>query len=222
MTERTNDVADLKRLERALSRKASALNILAPIGFVDAEDAATPGAIRHPATGVQLNTETLAPGAVVAEIAAHGERRAHEAARSTPAAEEQGPGAMSVHQHLAAVLDHGRVYVAGPMTGLPEWNFPAFNAEAARLRALGYHVENPAENPDPPCRTWEAYMRLALRQMLTCGTVALLPGWQNSRGAKREVAVAEELGLRVVMAAELTQPVLREHAPTAERECAPC
>ena len=39
-----------------------------------------------------------------------------------------------------------RIYLAGPMTGLPEFNYPAFHAEAARLRQLGYHVENPAEN----------------------------------------------------------------------------
>ncbi|MCY1527250.1 hypothetical protein D9M68_623110 [compost metagenome] len=39
-----------------------------------------------------------------------------------------------------------RIYLAGPMTGLPEFNYPAFHAEAARLRALGYQVENPAEN----------------------------------------------------------------------------
>lgn len=39
-----------------------------------------------------------------------------------------------------------RIYLAGPMTGLPEHNFPAFHAEAARLRGLGYHVENPAEH----------------------------------------------------------------------------
>ena len=33
-----------------------------------------------------------------------------------------------------------RVYVAGPMTGLPDFNYPAFNAEAQRLRGLGYQV----------------------------------------------------------------------------------
>ena len=42
-----------------------------------------------------------------------------------------------------------KIYCAGPMTGLPELNFPAFHAEAARLRAFGYEVINPAEiNPD--------------------------------------------------------------------------
>lgn len=39
-----------------------------------------------------------------------------------------------------------RIYLAGPMTGLPEFNYPAFHAEAARLRGLGYQVENPADH----------------------------------------------------------------------------
>ena len=32
-----------------------------------------------------------------------------------------------------------RIYLSGPMSSLPELNFPAFHAEAARLRALGFH-----------------------------------------------------------------------------------
>lgn len=47
-----------------------------------------------------------------------------------------------------------RIYLAGPMTGLPEHNFPAFHAEAARLRGLGYQVENPAEHGEIPGFEW--------------------------------------------------------------------
>ena len=94
-----------------------------------------------------------------------------------------------------------RIYLAGPMTGYQDFNYPAFNAEAARLRALGFEVENPAETPDQP--SWEAYMRIALRQMLTCDTVALLPGWINSRGANLERNVAQKVGLTIVAAASL-------------------
>lgn len=84
-----------------------------------------------------------------------------------------------------------RIYIAGPMTGLPELNYPAFNAEAARLRALGWHVENPAENPEQS--SWVDYMRIAIPQMLSCGLVALLPGWEMSRGANIEVTIAATL-----------------------------
>ena len=86
-----------------------------------------------------------------------------------------------------------KVYLAGPMSGLPDNNYPAFNAEAARLRALGYFVENPAENTPPECGSWQGWMRLSIRQMLTCDIVALLPGWRNSRGASIEYNLAQKL-----------------------------
>lgn len=96
-----------------------------------------------------------------------------------------------------------RIYLAGPMTGLPEYNYPAFNAEAARLRAMGYHVENPAENPEQS--SWEDYLRQAIRQMLTCDMVALLPGWEGSRGAGFERSVALQVGMALVMADQITE-----------------
>lgn len=99
-----------------------------------------------------------------------------------------------------------RLYLAGPMTGRPENNYPAFHAEAERLRGLGYHVENPAENPVPDCGgTWAGYMRMAIRQLLTCDTVALLDGWQHSRGAVIEQQLAMELEMRAVLSHELTE-----------------
>lgn len=94
-----------------------------------------------------------------------------------------------------------RIYISGPMTGLPDFNYPAFNAEAARLRALGYHVENPAENP--PQDSWEAYMDVCIPQLLTCDTIALLPGWSESRGALRERQVASQEGITITAAARI-------------------
>ena len=95
------------------------------------------------------------------------------------------------------------VYVAGPMTGLPEFNYPAFREAADRLRCLGHKVLNPVDaedcNPTPGVpQAWEWYMRHALRMVLESDAVALLPGWEKSRGAKLEVAVAEALGMTVL------------------------
>ncbi len=92
-----------------------------------------------------------------------------------------------------------RIYIAGPMTGLPEFNYPAFNRVADLLRAKGHHVENPADNPVPPCGSWEGYMRMAIAQLVTCDTVALLPGWLNSKGARVEHQLALDLDLRVLI-----------------------
>ena len=90
-----------------------------------------------------------------------------------------------------------RIYVAGPMSGLPDLNYPAFHAAASYLRGLGYAVENPAENPAPPCGSWEAYMRMAIAQLVKCDEVHMLRGWSQSRGAKIEHELARTLGLVV-------------------------
>lgn len=91
-----------------------------------------------------------------------------------------------------------KIYIAGPMTGLPEFNYPAFNAAAAKLRAMGHTVLNPAENPVPPCGTWAGYMRMALAQLVQCDCVVLLPGWAESKGALIERKLAQVLGMDVV------------------------
>lgn len=66
-----------------------------------------------------------------------------------------------------------RIYIAGPMTGLRELNFPAFNAEAARLRAAGWEVLNPAEiNPDHTM-AWADCMRRDLPALCTCDAMQL-------------------------------------------------
>jgi hypothetical protein len=96
-----------------------------------------------------------------------------------------------------------RIYIAGPMTGLPELNFPAFHAEARRLRALGYEVINPAEINADPAAEWAQCMREDIAQLVQCDGIALLPGWQNSRGASLEHHIAKALGMRVHVAAEV-------------------
>ncbi len=90
-----------------------------------------------------------------------------------------------------------RIYLAGPMTGLPELNFPAFNAMAARLRELGQEVANPAEINADPDANWRDCMKADIAQLVTCDAIATLPGWAASRGASLEVFIATQLGLAV-------------------------
>jgi len=91
-----------------------------------------------------------------------------------------------------------RIYIAGPMSGLPELNFPAFHAEAARLRALGHTAINPAEiNPDK-AMSWSDCMRTDIAALVTCDSIHLLPGWGQSKGAALEHHIAERLGMTVV------------------------
>lgn len=96
-----------------------------------------------------------------------------------------------------------RLYLAGPMTGFEDFNFPAFNKMAAELRARGYVVENPAEHGVVDGADWADYMAYDLTRLGLCGQVAVLPGWENSKGARLEVHIARELGMKVVNAHDL-------------------
>ncbi|WP_447896011.1 DUF4406 domain-containing protein [Vreelandella sp. GE22] len=97
-----------------------------------------------------------------------------------------------------------RIYISGPMTGLPGLNFGTFNFLALKLRTLGFEVVNPAEKQSELGElTWEEYLREDLRDMLTCDTIALLPGWENSRGAQLELHVAHRVGLTVTLVGQL-------------------
>lgn len=117
-----------------------------------------------------------------------------------------------------------KIYVAGPMRGIPEFNFPAFHAAAATLRAAGHVVFNPAERDiehhgvdiskgnTAGCEELAAKehgfnLREALKDdlefiCLHADAVAVLPGWEKSKGAQAEVATAYALGLQVLKAPE--------------------
>ena len=102
-----------------------------------------------------------------------------------------------------------RVYLSGPMSGLPALNFPAFNAEAARLRALGFDVVNPAELDIPSGSSWAVCMRADIAALVTCNGLALLPGHEGSRGVALERHIAEALGMPVTRCEYIT------HGPRA-------
>lgn len=88
-------------------------------------------------------------------------------------------------------------YIAGPMTGLPLLNFPAFNAAAAEYRAKGLEVINPVEiNPDPAA-VWEDCMRKDIAELMKCDSIILLPGWEKSNGATLERHIAVKLGMTI-------------------------
>jgi hypothetical protein len=92
-----------------------------------------------------------------------------------------------------------RIYVAGPMSGLPEHNFPAFHDAAARLRAAGYEVLNPAEqefNGDLT-KPWDFYLRRDIPLLCQCDAVALLDGFERSKGALLELHIASKLGMEI-------------------------
>lgn len=104
-----------------------------------------------------------------------------------------------------------KVYLAGPMRGIAEFNFPAFDAAARHYRAQGWLVVSPAEldrahgfDPAQPVTDMaslqrECIMRDTLAICHGVTHIALLPGWEQSLGVAVELALAKFLGLEVLI-----------------------
>ncbi len=105
-----------------------------------------------------------------------------------------------------------RVYVAGPMRGIKDFNFPAFDEAAMQLRSCGHVVFSPAERDRDKLGDVfrsatgdeKEIKQFSLREALGADTawiaefadaVVLLPGWERSLGAQAEAALARALGL---------------------------
>lgn len=110
-----------------------------------------------------------------------------------------------------------KVYLAGPMRGIPEFNYPAFKRAAEKLRAQDYFVFSPAErdierhdgvdiaagNATGSIDEAVAKHGFSLREALADDTqficihanaIALLPGWEKSKGVAAELALSRALG----------------------------
>lgn len=90
-----------------------------------------------------------------------------------------------------------RVYIAGPMTGYPELNYPAFHSAAEKLRSMGFEVVSPAEL-NPITEGYREAMRKDILALLECDHICLLDGWEKSKGATLEHHIATVLDLTVI------------------------
>jgi hypothetical protein len=101
-------------------------------------------------------------------------------------------------------------YIAGPMTGIAEFNFPAFDQAAADLRAQGWDVISPAELDradgfdEKGCTGFEVltdaqrqrFARNDIDALLQVDAIVFLPGWEHSTGATNEAKVVSWIGLQ--------------------------
>lgn len=95
---------------------------------------------------------------------------------------------------------HVTIYLSGPMTGIPEYNYPAFKKYAEKYRALGFRVISPPEldNGDTG-RPYEYYLRRDIGVLLSEGIerMYLMPGWHKSKGATLEQHIASRIGIEL-------------------------
>ena len=98
------------------------------------------------------------------------------------------------------------IYIAGPMSGLPNNGYDAFNRKAAQLREAGWIVINPAEmdeqaglSPDREFTRFD-YMQAARRDLdalRKVDAIYCLHGYEASPGGCWEWARAKELELDI-------------------------
>ena len=90
-----------------------------------------------------------------------------------------------------------KIYIAGPISGLPNFNRDAFNAEAHRLLGLGHVALNPAILPDG--LEQHEYMAICIEMVKMADQLVVLPGWERSAGARAEHALAIKLGKAIIL-----------------------
>jgi len=91
-----------------------------------------------------------------------------------------------------------KVYLSGRMTGVENHNFPAFHEATRKLRNMGFTVFNPAETDNgDTSQSWEYYMKIDVQEVAKSDAVVVLPGWEDSRGAREEVKLADLLKIPV-------------------------
>lgn len=100
-----------------------------------------------------------------------------------------------------SILDGCVVYLAGPMTNVKGYNREKFaDAEEYLSKVFDCRVLNPGKLP-VGLRNYQ-YMPICLSMINAADTVALLPGWEDSAGAKTEKKYAEYMGKQIVYLVE--------------------
>ena len=133
--------------------------------------------------------------------------------------------------HLAFIEENGfpfdfkkTYYLAGPMSGYPEFNYPTFEYVCKVLRREEIEVASPheidyKESPERPrgSLTYQDYIDGGLELLSTCQGIILLPGWPQSTGAIIEVKFAVERNMPVYFYNQSVRDGFEE--PSAELIC---
>jgi hypothetical protein len=131
------------------------------------------------------------------------------------------------NEEVVEAIEHGmsKLYLSGPMDGVEDFNHPLFHRVAQEFRQVNFAVCSPAEFFDgDKTRERKEYMREAVKYLLEADTIVLLPGWEESKGARLEAAIATELDLNIMEYVETDEqaanlpPVMGGTITSLERE----
>ena len=92
-----------------------------------------------------------------------------------------------------------KIYISGKITGAPNLNYKKFeDAEVYIEIELGGYAVNPHHLPDDHDKSWFSYMRVCVANLVKCDLVFALDDWKQSRGATREILIAQWLLIPVL------------------------
>lgn len=96
-----------------------------------------------------------------------------------------------------------RIYISGPMTGLPNLNKDKFNEMERVIKELGHEVINPAKLELPLSCSHDDYMSIDIPLVSLSDAICMLEGWENSEGAKEEYMHACHIGNEIISEKEI-------------------
>lgn len=98
------------------------------------------------------------------------------------------------------------VYLAGRMTGVPDYNYSEFIRTAEMLRAItGAQVVHTANAPRRDTLEHRHYMEWGRVWLNLCDAVAVLPDWEKSAGTRQEIEMATAMKLPIFYLPNQTQ-----------------
>ena len=86
-----------------------------------------------------------------------------------------------------------KAYISGPMTGIENFNMPAFNKASLLLKEKGYEPVLPVTYVEG--KSYQQYLKEDIKELLECDYIFLLDNWRNSHGANLEYIIARECGI---------------------------
>lgn len=91
-----------------------------------------------------------------------------------------------------------KIYIAGKVTGLPIHEVTMkFGSAQKELESKGFVAINPLEVVNDWQCDWQTAMKKCIKALIECDAIVLLPDWEESKGAKIERQLAENLQIEI-------------------------